>query len=154
MPWPTLDRVTEYYLLGAACRKRKKKQRKLFSFIAKPLFIWLKALMTAAVSAGVGTSRRAGYLHCILPIILQSSYFQKLDHPFSRAISFQSTRQLLPKDDLKQMPVNSSGSHHAALPLTSSGWTIRISTRVTGVWDSWRRWGGSLSWVMLCSQAC
>lgn len=55
---------------------------------------------------------------------------------------------------LKQMPVNSIGFHHAALPLISSSWTIRISTWVTGIRGSWRWWGGSSSWVMSCSQAC
>lgn len=72
-----------------------------FFLIATLLFIWLKSLMTATVSGGVGPSIKAGQLHCILPIILQSKYFKKLDHPFSSAISFQSTRQLLPKDDFK-----------------------------------------------------
>lgn len=121
--------------------KKKEKQRKLFHFIAKHLFIWLKTLMTATVSGGVGTSVRANTCAAFLPIILQQ-LLSETGSSFSSAISFQSTRQLLPKDDLKQMPVNSSGSHHAALPLISSGWTIRISTRVTGVWQGFPAGGG------------
>lgn len=82
-------RVTEYYLVEAAFRKRTKKKSKkiikLFSFIAKHFFIWLKTLMTANVSGGVGTCVRALYLRCILPIILQQLLLE-LNHPFSSAI--------------------------------------------------------------------
>lgn len=71
----TAHRVAEYYLVGVPCSKRKKKKSKreenYVFFIAKHLFIWLKTLMIATVSGGVGTSVRANTCIAFLPIILQ-----------------------------------------------------------------------------------